>query len=213
LTEGLSFGGVVWAAGASTQLTGQPVVLAGNVPLLTDLERAGGRHELRLRLQPGLSTLQLSPNWPILWWNLVNWRARLAPGLREQNVRLGGTVELQTKAATISVMAPQQTPRQLPVTGGRVRFSADTPGLVQINDGGTPRQLAVNALQQTESDLRKQAAGRWGNWANAADFEADYRGLSWALLLAALVLLSVHSWLRDRLQTSALKQQTRETNT
>src|SRR5262249_29800629 len=35
LTEGLSLGGVIWGAGKST-LPGSPVVMAGNVPLLTD---------------------------------------------------------------------------------------------------------------------------------------------------------------------------------
>src|SRR5262249_33263449 len=82
LSEGLSLGGVVWGAGKSTALAGTPVITAGDVPLLTDVERAG-RHDLRLRLRPDLSTLQESPNWPILIWNLLNWRAQVAPGLRQ----------------------------------------------------------------------------------------------------------------------------------
>jgi len=36
LTEGLSLQGVVWGAGPGKSLPGLPVVLAGNVPLLTD---------------------------------------------------------------------------------------------------------------------------------------------------------------------------------
>src|SRR5262249_44396566 len=50
LAEGLALGGVVWGAGKSS-LPGTPVITAGNVALLTDLDRAG-RHELRLRLRP-----------------------------------------------------------------------------------------------------------------------------------------------------------------
>jgi hypothetical protein len=198
LTEGLALGGVVWAAGSSTQVPGEPIVLAGNVPLLTVLERAGGRREVRLRLQPALSTLQLSPNWPILWWNLLHWRARSAPGLSERNLRLGGAAELLTAAASITVNRPQQPALQLPVTDGRVRLQADVPGLYQIQDGNTVHQLAVNALHKAESDLSQQASGRWGNWAIAAAFEWEYRNVSWALLLAALLLLALHAWLINK---------------
>ena len=39
LTEGLSLGGVVWGAGVKEQFMGTPIITAGNVPLLTDIER------------------------------------------------------------------------------------------------------------------------------------------------------------------------------
>jgi hypothetical protein len=197
LTEGLAFGGVVWAAGAATQLPGRPIIMAGNVALLADLERAGGRHELRLRLQPGLSTLQLSPNWPVLWWNLLNWRASIAPGLRQHNLRLGEETELLTATAalTVTVTNPKQRQTQLPVTEGRVRIQADTSGLYQISEGTAQHQLAVNALHKAESDLTNGASGHWGNWANATAFEWEYRNFAWALLLLALLLLAAHAWL------------------
>src|SRR5262249_20633175 len=89
LTEGLSLEGVAWAAGPGTELEGAPVVAAGNVPLLTDREAADGRHELRLRLRPDLSTLPESPAWPILMVNLLQWRAAQAPGLDRANLPLG----------------------------------------------------------------------------------------------------------------------------
>lgn len=198
LTEGLAFGGVVWAAGASTQLAGRPLITAGNVPLLTDVERDNGRHELRLRWQPALSTLQLSPNWPILWWNLANWRASVATGLREQNIRLGSVAELQTNAALVTVTPPNRAPLQLPVSQGRGQIPADAPGLYQIRDGANQWQFAVNALQKSESDLTGHASGRWGNWANATEFEWDYRNCAWVLLLVALLSLVAHSWLTHR---------------
>src|SRR5262245_11489175 len=81
MSEGLSLGGVVWGSGKSSLFPGSPIITAGNIPLLTDVERAGF-HELRLRLRLDLSTLQETPNWPILISNLVNWRARTTPGLQ-----------------------------------------------------------------------------------------------------------------------------------
>ncbi len=83
LTEGLSLRTVVWGAGKEQTLDGAPVVMAGNVPLIGDSEipipGGGARHDLRIRFRPDLSTLQDSPDWPILIWNILNWRAfRLA---------------------------------------------------------------------------------------------------------------------------------------
>ncbi|HEY8458738.1 MAG TPA: BatA domain-containing protein, partial [Blastocatellia bacterium] len=113
LSEGLSLGGVVWGAGKSRQLAGTPVINAGDIPLLTDIERAGAR-ELRLRLRPDLSTLQETPNWPILIWNLINWRAQSAPGLRQRNLRLGGDAALTVESGveSVSVIDPRRVARQ-----------------------------------------------------------------------------------------------------
>src|SRR6266511_1789060 len=112
LSEVLSLGGVVWGGGKSGQLAGTPVVNAGDVPLLTDIERAGP-HDLRLRLRPDLSTLQESPNWPILIWNLINWRAQAAPGLRQTNLRLGGDAALTVESGveSVSVIDPRRVTR------------------------------------------------------------------------------------------------------
>jgi hypothetical protein len=60
LTEGLSLQGVIWGGGKTERLPGLPVVLAGNVPLLTDTADPTGRHDLCLRLRPDLSTLPQS---------------------------------------------------------------------------------------------------------------------------------------------------------
>ena len=91
LTDGLELGGIVWGAGKTTDLAGSPIVMAGNIPLVTDAETSSGQHRLRLRLRPDLSTLTRTPAWPILVWNLTTWRSREMPGLARVNLRLGGT--------------------------------------------------------------------------------------------------------------------------
>src|SRR5499426_3393487 len=133
LCEGLSLGGVVWGGGKSRQLAGTPVVNAGDIPLLTDVERAGV-HELRLRLRPDLSTLQESPNWPILIWNLINWRAQVAPGLRQTNLRLGGAAALTVESGveSVSVVDPRRVTRQLPARDKTVLIKADIAGVYEI---------------------------------------------------------------------------------
>ena len=103
LAEGLSLDGVVWGAGKTTPPSTTAVITAGNIPLLTDVERPGGRHDLRLRLRPDLSTLQDTPNWPILIWNLIDWRAASAPGLKQANLRLGDEAVLTVGPESRSV--------------------------------------------------------------------------------------------------------------
>ncbi|HEX7009819.1 MAG TPA: VWA domain-containing protein, partial [Phycisphaeraceae bacterium] len=87
LTQGLILDGVIWAAQQDWETPGMPVIAAGNTPLVTDVEHSDGRHDLRIRVQPKLSTLQDTPNFPALWWNLVDWRLAHTPGLRRANVR------------------------------------------------------------------------------------------------------------------------------
>jgi hypothetical protein len=194
LTEGLSLGGVVWGSGRSQQLAGAPIITAGNIPLLTDVDRAG-RHELRLRLRPDLSTLQESPNWPILIWNLINWRAQAAPGLRQTNVRLGGDATLTVESGVVD---PQRNARQLPVRDKAVMIKADSAGVYELSADQSKYAFAANALQREESDLSQATSGRWGNWANAAALQWEYQSVAWVLLLLAMIVLAIHAWLVAR---------------
>ncbi|MGH9768189.1 MAG: BatA domain-containing protein [Blastocatellia bacterium] len=199
LSEGLSLGGVVWGGGKSRQLAGTPVVNAGDVPLLTDVERAG-RHDLRLRLRPDLSTLQESPNWPILIWNLINWRAQVAPGLRQTNVRLGADAALTVESGveSVSVTDPRRVTRRFPTRDSAALIKADTAGVYEIGVNQGKYAFAANALQREESDLTQASSGHWGNWANATALQWEYRSMAWVLLLLALIALAVHAWLVAR---------------
>jgi len=199
LSEGLSLGGVVWGGGKARQLIGTPVVNAGDVPLLTDVERAGV-HELRLRLRPDLSTLQETPNWPILIWNLINWRAQVAPGLRQKNLRLGADAALTVEPGveSVSVVDPRRVTRQLPARDKAVLIRADVAGVYEIGAKQNRYSFAANALQREESDLTRASSGRWGNWANATALQWEYRRVAWVLLLLALSALAVHAWLIAR---------------
>jgi hypothetical protein len=199
LSEGLSLGGVVWGGGKSRQLAGAPVINAGDVPLLTDVERAG-THELRLRLRPDLSTLQESPNWPILIWNLINWRSQVAPGLRQTNLRMGGDAALTVESGveSISVVDPRRVTRRLPARDKTILIKADIAGVYEISANQSRYSFAANALRREESDLTQAASGRWGNWANATALQWEYRSVAWVLLLLALIALAIHAWLIAR---------------
>lgn len=186
----------MWGAGKATQLAGAPDHHRRNIPLLADVERAG-RHDLSLRLRPDLSTLPQSPNWPILIWNLINWRALVSPGLRQANVHLGGdaTLTVESGVESVKVVDPQRVTRQLPAREKVALIKADVAGVYEINANQNKYNFAANALRREESDLTQAASGRWGNWANAAALQWEYRSVAWVLLLMALIALAVHAWL------------------
>jgi hypothetical protein len=200
LTEGLALAGVVWGAGKAAALPGAPVVMAGNVPLLTDVERAAGRHELHLRLRPDLSTLQDTPNWPVLVWNLLQWHASLAPGLARANVRLGeeAVLNLPPGTASAEVTAPDGRTRTVHVQGRRVVVRANDVGAYSLRTDEGRFAFAANALSRDESDLRACAAGRWGDWLDDAALRLEYRSVSWAVLLVLLAVVSLHLFLVAR---------------
>jgi hypothetical protein len=196
LTEGLSLQGIIWGAGKSVEVPGAPVVLAGNVPLLTDQE-IGARREVRLRLRPDLSTLQDSPAWPVLVWNLLQWHAAAAPCLGRPNIRLGEETALTFSRPpdAVEVTAPDGSTRRVPVADRRVIVRAEDIGVYTIRNSQDPAPLAsvaANALARDESDMSAAATGRWGDWLDETSLRLEYQSVSWLLLLLALGVVTVH---------------------
>ena len=200
LTEGLSLDGVVWGAGATEQFMGTPIITAGNVPLLTDAERFTGTHELRLRLRPDLSTLQNSPNWPILIWNLLQWRASQAPGLERANLRLGEVAVLRTKVGmtSVQILSPDGEVFEQPVPDRTINLRAEEVGIYEIRAGANTYAFSSNALYQAESDLTGKATGRWGDWGEATLRWWGYQSFAWFFLLLAIAILTLHLLLVKR---------------
>ena len=194
LTEGLSLQGVIWGAGKKGGLEGSPVVMAGNIPLLTDTEELSGRHVLRLRLRTDISDLQTSPNWPILFDNLVQWRTSSLPGLDRTNVRPGeeATLILDGAAESVLLKLPGGAERRLPVRDRHVVVRAEQVGVYELRAGGEVYRFAANALRREESDLSRCASGRWGDWLDETSLRLEYRSIGWVLLLLVLGVLSLH---------------------
>lgn len=200
LTEGLSFDGVVWGAGMTEEFIGVPIITAGNVPLLTDTERYTGHHELRLRLRPDLSTLQTSPNWPALIWNLLEWRASETPGLQRSNLRLGEATVLNTKfgVESVQIVSPNGEIRDQPVLERKVNLMAREVGVYEVDTGSETYAFSSNALNQSESDLRTRASGRWGGWGDNTLEWWGYKSFAWFFLLLAIATLTLHLILSKR---------------
>lgn len=200
LATGLDLAGVIWAAGRTPPLPGRPVVTVGDVPLLTDAERSDGGHDFRLRFRPDLSNLSQSVNWPVLFWNLLQYRAECLPGVRRTNVRLGTDVPVGVPpgAQVLRVRAPGAAAEDRPVHGDTLLIAADRPGVYEVDLGGRTESFAANALAPGESDLRQAATGRWGKWLQTEATLAAYRSVAWLLMVAALGVLVVHLALAGR---------------
>ncbi len=200
LTEGLSLDGVVWGAGKSHDFPGVPLVMAGNVPLITDSRSIAGQHRLRIRMRGELSTLPLAPGWPVLFWNLVQWRARDLPGLDRANLRLGDAALLALRSGVeqVAVKLPDGTDRSLPVRGGRVAIPTEQTGFYEIDDSDGGTRLAVSVLNAEESDLSPCATGRWGEWPEETGSAPGVIYLAWMLALVILGVLTAHLYLATR---------------
>jgi hypothetical protein len=200
LIEGLSLDGVVWGAGTPVQQPGAPVILAGSVPLLTDAEAFAGQHRLRLRLRPDLSTLAESPAWPVLMWNLIAWRGAQQPGLRRANLRLGESALLSVEPGVdqVTLLAPEQPARTLPVYGKRVFVPTTDVGVHALTAGAATHLFAVSTQSREESDLSAAVSGRWGEWLDDDISAPATYNLAWILLLVVLGILTVHMILAVR---------------
>lgn len=177
LMDGISFEGLAWAASETEPLPGMPVVMAGNVPLLTRLDDLAGRPQFFMQLDPGLSTLQHSPAWPTLFWNLLRSRAALRPGFRETNLRPG--------------MAPG-------FSGSAEVPQLGLPGMVEIEADGQLHRAAYNFLDADESDLSNRNSGDDGSWLEQETMDKHYADLAPLAIFAAIALLALHQWLLRR---------------
>ena len=87
----------MWSADPDLVLDGAPIVAAGNLPLFVEDRLFGkdGASEKRayvLDMDPARSSLQRSPDWPILLSNLIEERRRELPGPSTTNLVIGDEV-------------------------------------------------------------------------------------------------------------------------
>jgi len=196
LAEGIALQGVVWAAASLTNSSGDvPVILAGNTPLLSAQEDAIGRRHLTLNLNPELSTLQNTPDWPILFWNILSWRISEMPGLKESNARLGTEVDLKTTSEAVTVKQPDGVVKSFPKTGGELALETPMPGIYFVAMGTATNQFSVNALAADESDLSACATGQWGKWSEDTERRLEETSAVWIIGLLALAALATHLYL------------------
>ena len=192
LTQGLALAGVIWGAGKG-ELPGRSLLNVGNIPLISEQDTGLGK-TLRIKLRPDLSTLHLSPSWPILVFNLIDWRTRHLPGPPQPNLRLFQEISFGVPAdlQTLSGTGPDGKAISLPVYSQAVTFRPESHGLYRFSVPPETYVLAVNPFEPLESNLASASSGTWGTWTDAASLQADYRPMTDAVLALALLILALH---------------------
>jgi len=205
LLAGLTLEGIVWSIEPELVLPGAPLVSAGNTPVLTE-ERVDGGRRFHLNLDPQRSSLQRSPDWPILLSNLAQLRRRELPGPERTNLALGEPLVLRGEAGVQDyVLIGPEGERAIQATGTLVIDELDLPGLYQLEqDGMQVASFGVSFLDAAESDLRRLATAQRASDAKAGQLAAGASGLQLALLAMALVAWAL-DWLvlRPRRGSSA----------
>jgi len=168
--------------------------MAGNIALLTDAASLTGRHHLRWRLRPELSTLTESTAWPVLIWNLLQWRRSQMPGLQQVNLRLGTNAIFRSELGTaqIEVKRPDGKIHTLDIFEETAMIPAPEIGLYEIRSEKRNLSFTMNALSRQESDLRGTVRGQWGDWRDESTLRREYQNLGWIFLLVTLGLLAAH---------------------
>ena len=198
---GLQLQGVVWLCERRT-LPGQVLVAANDQAMLTEEFVDAGRR-LWINLDPSAGNLMRSPDWPLLFSNLIDSCRAEVPGAEEPNVVIGSEARYRrslraggddTEVVLVAPDGSRQPGRGLRTVGWLV----DQPGIHRVL-GAAERQLGAFAARfhdPAESDLRGCVSGEFPPTPEATakatrgslnDTTIEQRVL--ALLLLVLVLL------------------------
>lgn len=215
LLEGTTLEGIVWSVDPGLGLPGAPLVSAGNDPILTE-ERDGERTIWRANLDVARSSLQRSPDWPILLANAAELRREALPGPQRTNVHVGETLTYRP-GSELASLAPGEVARYVlegpfDASGAALRTGTpstrevtaleqvlveglEEPGLYRLaHSGRAVAEFALSFSDAAESDLRDRLPGRRGAETEASELEAELSGLE-LLLIALTLALVAFDWL------------------
>ena len=187
LLAGLTLEGIVWSIEPGRALPGAPLVSAGNTPILSE-ERTNGGRRYHLNLDPARSSLQRSPDWPILLANLAEMRRRALPGPDRSNLALGEALTVRgLRGSEALVLRGPEGEEELAPAQTLVIEQLELPGEYELlADDQLLARFGVSLLDGAESDLRELSQLVRASDAKSAALEAGASG--WQLVLLGLAL-------------------------
>jgi hypothetical protein len=196
LVDGIVLGGIVW--GGVQPLTAQviPLISAGNLPLLSQL-RGTRTSGFVLNIDFARSNLAESPDWPILFDNLIESRRDDLPGLRRWNYRLGEGVQFRlfkgddpTPDTPLTLISGNRSRPLLRASLVELPILEET-GLYEIRSGAAEfGKFAINFFDAEESNLRNLAPGTRpaAVTEETLGIELD-NAYSWVVLIGIILIL------------------------
>ena len=195
VTRGVSLVGVVWAAVKRTNSPSDQILVTTDDQALITVDRdVFGREKLLLNLNPRLSTIAQSPDWPILFWNILEWRRAALPGLDDVNFRPGTDVRIRSKGDHLTLTRPGGEVDEISIGQGELIARAEESGLFKVNAAEGEWRFAVNFLAPEESDLRRVGGGEWGGWETNEESRRQYSSVLWLFALLGLSGMFVHHY-------------------
>ena len=154
LLAGATLEGIVWSRSPNLRLLGEALVRAGDEPLLV-FDRRGSGAVIDLNLDPARSSLQRSPDWPILLANLAELRRAELPGPARTNLAVGEDLVVRARAGEAwTLRSPGGEARTLQGRDVLVFEGLDVPGEWQLEaPGARSVPIGVSFLSPMESDL------------------------------------------------------------
>jgi hypothetical protein len=197
---GLQLQGVVWLCGCYA-LPGQVLVAANDQALMTEEFLDTGRR-LWIDVDPTAGNLMRSPDWPVLFANLIDACRAEVPGPEEPNVVIGGEARYRRSLraggpdSEVWLLAPDGS-RQLGRGVRTVGWLVDQPGVHRVlgADGKELGAFAARFHDPAESDLRGCVRGEFAPAPKAPgegrgslyDTTFEQRVLGFVLLLLVLL--------------------------
>lgn len=204
LLRGVTLEGIVWSLQEDlSPLPGAPLVSAGSRPILTEEELPGGRTIFHLNLDPNRSSLQRSPDWPILLANLAELRRAALPGPLRTNLFSGEDLVLRTSPdKRWTLRSPTGVEREASGRDQLLFEDLSEQGEWTLQLENRELKIAVSFADPAESDLRDRGAGTSDPASEFAELRADGGGPALWLALAALLFVLV-DWLFLQRRTQA----------
>lgn len=186
-----------WAVDARLASSGYPLMSSAELPLLDFTGNPDFDLTLRLNYNWKYSNLQLTPVWPVLFWNILSWRQNYMPGPDVFNSRSGMEINVVApqNADKITVAYPGGRTTELKTWNGRSVFTAEEPGIYKVFAGPASWSLAVNLSSAMESDLM-------GRIERVPEFQVStdktavfFSEVRWWFVIPAALMLLVHQWI------------------
>ena len=198
LMNGLQLSSAIWSGGDISDQPGLPLLTSGNTQLIQVVKGKDSR-TVYCSFDPNASSLQETPNWPILFYNLLKWRQNNLPGVRLNNLKCGQEVNFKPPVGIkkVQVKDPDGVVEQRLVHSGRVAILLQKPGFYGINDssGKLDYLLGSSNLSAGESDLSQMSTGESGASVENPANNSGFSSLIWVFLIGVLLLLLTHLYL------------------
>lgn len=186
-----------WAFDRDFSMAGQPLMSVAGIPLLVSVDDAHSERNIYLNLAVSRSNLHSTPVWPVLFWNLLNWRQQANPGPAQFNHRCGIEVAVNLPGGVdrLKLTSPAGRVSEIPVWRRSARFAAMEPGIYQMQAGDAEWRVAVNLNSVDESDLTDLQSNVHDVDLSEGDASRYFSDVRWWFIVPALLLLILHQWL------------------